>query len=108
VAFGFPAYHQEDVTLAYPITHELIAFACQQCGFTPPAYQPAPGSGIWRTSRSMSLWSWGEVLAITWLGPTLVRIRSECAFPTQCIDWGRNASNVHALASALLAATTAR
>ena len=62
------------------------------------------GAGRMRGKTPMSLMSWGENVE-AWIshGPrgASVRLRSECAFPTQVIDWGKNRKNVDRIFEAL-------
>ena len=104
MAFGFPAYHEETITLPLAVTHDWIAHACHAAGFSRPFYSADASAAVWRCSSSVSLASWGEEVAITWLAPNAIRIRSQCSMPTQCVDWGRNARNVQTLVRTLLTA----
>ncbi len=99
MSFGFPAYHEENVTLPGPVTHDWIAYGCAQAGFSRPFY--STHGAVWRCSSSISLASWGEEIAITWLAPNALHVRSQCGMPTQCVDWGRNASNVRKFVTTL-------
>ena len=104
MAFGFPAYHQEDVTLPYAITHDWVVYACQISGLGAARWAQAPTGGMWLVTSNASLMSWGETMTVTPLAPTVVRVRSECGLPTQCIDFGKNERNVKKLVQALWAA----
>ena len=50
--------------------------------------------------HGVSLTSWGEKITVS-LTPqgesTFVDVASECALPTQIVDWGKNAENVNAV-----------
>ena len=103
MAFGFPANHEEQLQLPGPITHEWVGYACHAVGWpVPPTCVPGPRGWTWRTSTGMSLASYGEDITIIAIGPDRLLVRSECALPTQCIDWGRNATNVRRIAEVLL------
>jgi hypothetical protein len=104
VAFGFPAYHEEVVTFPTPVTHDWVVYACQAGGLGIARWGHGVQGGAWRVSPSTTLFSWGENVVITPLAPNVLRIRSECGLPTQCIDWGKNETNVKKLAHALWAA----
>lgn len=58
-------------------------------------------------SRGMSMTSWGEKITVTLLPvneyQTGVTVYSECAMPTQIIDWGKNKENVAAILNILYA-----
>ena len=55
--------------------------------------------------RGISSWSWGELVSIKISGNehggSLVEAMSECIWPTQLFDYGRNRKNLEALFSAL-------
>ncbi len=104
MAFGFPAYHVEGVTLPQPLTDEWLAYVVRSLGWTFSGRIPnarAPLGWVWRVGSGMNLMSWGEDLTLMLHAPQHVEIRSECTLPTQCIDWGRNETNVKRLAQAL-------
>lgn len=53
--------------------------------------------GVLSASVNTNWRSWGENVTVfvdEAPGGTFVRIRSECAFPPQIIDWGKNKENV--------------
>lgn len=56
------------------------------------------GGMMYQFSNGFNLASWGENINITVLyfneSSSYVIIKSECVFPTQIIDWGKNKSNV--------------
>lgn len=60
-----------------------------------------PGAYQFNFKHDVSLTSWGEDITVTLHpieeGKTSVVIRSECALPTQVIDWGKNKENVNAM-----------
>ncbi len=61
---------------------------------------PIQNGVLVRVSKDVSLASWGEYMQIsmTWTPEgTHLDIVSECAMPTQIIDWGANKKNVQAL-----------
>ena len=51
---------------------------------------------------------WGETLSVDIAHDGTVTARSECAFPIQCIDWGRNGSNVRSFFDQLSRIASAR
>ena len=59
---------------------------------------PIQGGTTYRFSSGVTLSSWGENIDINvlYLNETTsqVIIKSECALPTQIIDWGKNKANV--------------
>jgi hypothetical protein len=92
MAFGFPAYHEA-----------RARYDCS-AGELMDAIDEALGLLGWSGSQTdrwsfsantgVSLWSWGERVEIDVGRDGRLLIRSECCMPTQCIDWGRNRSNV--------------
>lgn len=61
-------------------------------------------SKVFNLSSDINLASWGEKITVTLTsveGGTCVDVLSECAMPTQIIDWGKNQKNVEALFSFL-------
>ena len=104
VAFAFPAYHEETVTLPLPVTHDWIVYACRVAGLGPAVWGSGPRGGAWRVSATTSFSSWGENVVITPLSANVVHVRSECALVTQCLDWGKNEGNVRKLSWALWSA----
>lgn len=98
MAFGFPAHHEEELTVPTAIGGEGLLAALSGLGWTGAA---TPDGSTWRGSTGMSLSSWGERIVIRWTSGTTVHVRSECVLPTQCIDWGRNRRNVERLREAL-------
>lgn len=53
--------------------------------------------GLLSASVNTNWRSWGETITVhvdEAPGGTIVRIRSECAFPLQIFDWGKNKENV--------------
>jgi hypothetical protein len=93
MAFGFPAYHQEEHDYRGCTRGELMGAALDaldELGWG------GKDVGGWQVlgSTGVSFWSWGERITIKVRpGPALF-IRSHCSLPTQCIDWGRNRENV--------------
>ena len=92
MSFGFPAYSNgsrhsnlDPQTLAEAVSETLRVLRWP--------YQN-PSSNKFVASISVSLWSWGERLSVDITHDGTVTACGECAFPIQCIDWGRNGSNV--------------
>lgn len=67
-------------------------------GYTFNREDPYQNGARFVFNSGMNFASWGETIYITVLpvGPrsTSIEVRSECALPTQIIDYGKNASNV--------------
>lgn len=96
MAFGFPAYHEERVLFPDVSDGELMDAldeAIRRLGWS--AYE----SGRWelRGNTGISFWSWGEAITAAVEGDGALFVRSQCSFPTQCIDWGANSGNVNKL-----------
>jgi len=49
---------------------------------------------------SASFWSWGEKVSVFRENESII-VRSECSFPFQHFDWGKNRKNVCALVASL-------
>ena len=69
-------------------------------------YADGKGGAIFELSHDITWLSWGEKIMMD-LYPcneqqTIVEIKSECAMPTQIIDWGRNSTNVKEILTYLL------
>jgi hypothetical protein len=45
-------------------------------------------------SASISALSWGEKVLISFLPDGSISLTSKCAYPLQCVDWGKNEANV--------------
>jgi hypothetical protein len=90
MAFGFPAYHTEELsgTPDAPF-REAVLNAVRALGWSP---QKKSEDAI-TASTSINIWSWGEKVTVEFHreGAT---VTSRCAMFTQCVDWGRNKSNV--------------
>jgi hypothetical protein len=100
MAFGFPAYHEERVRYKEPPDELMDAVDAALAELHWSGRQ----SGRWRftASTGVSFWSWGEGMTIDLdLDDGELFVRSQCSFPTQCIDWGRNHNNVRKFLDAL-------
>ncbi|PCC18897.1 hypothetical protein [Brevibacterium aurantiacum] len=90
------ATYEEFMTIPFAaadVWRRAIDVINQQPGVTGVHMQP----GRLSASVNVSWRSWGENLTVNVdevPGGTVVRIRSECAFPLQIIDWGKNRDNV--------------
>ena len=100
MAFGFPAFHSEDIPFtdladesqARSVVEEVLALR---------RMKPRDlGDGIIIGSLDVNFWSWGEKVSVRFHGGAMT-VRSECALPTQCFDWGRNRKNVNSLSAAI-------
>lgn len=57
----------------------------------------SPDGRVASGTTDVNLASWGESITVTLLDGGDVQVRSECAMPTQLVDWGRNAKNCRAV-----------
>ena len=92
MAFGFPAYHTEyimppnadyDVRILVRQTLEVLNWRVREEAHD---YVVA--------STNVSLLSWGERIIVEFHPDNSCSVTSKCSLPTQCFDWGKNASNV--------------
>ncbi len=77
-------------------TREQIVTVCvkvlAECRFTVTGWDIVQG---WVRARApMGLRSWGEDITVTVGTDGHVEIASQCRFPTQMLDWGKNKANV--------------
>ncbi len=99
MAFGFPAYHSEifspggnGVDLRAAVKEALAALCW-------PVKQESPDAIV--AIIGLSFWSWGEKVIIRFLPDHILALRSECIFPLQSIDWGKNKKNIRRFQSEL-------
>ena len=95
MAFGFPAYHTEEAkgfATDIPL-RESVKDAIRSLGWS----IRDDSTKTITASTSLSLWSWGEKVTIRFLPGNGLSVTSQCALFTQCIDWGKNKTNVHKL-----------
>lgn len=90
------AKYEEKMTIPFAaadVWRRAIEVINQLPGVTGVHTQP----GLLSASVHVNWRSWGENVTVRVdeaRGGTLVRIRSECAFPPQIFDWGKNKKNV--------------
>lgn len=99
MTFGFPAYH----TSEHPILpdeagaeRDAVRAALQSLSWT----FRSENDGEILASTGLNMKSWGERISIRFQGGAIV-VTSRCAMPAQCVDWGRNKSNVERFIGAL-------
>jgi hypothetical protein len=91
MAFGFPAQYSESRSYQYG-QHQLalvLRSAFDNLGWQ---YKDLPNY-VFVANLSLSLMSWGEKFTVEIHPDSTVRAESKCAYPLQCIDWGRNRAN---------------
>lgn len=92
MAFGFPAYHIERLTVA-PASGDARSVALRTLAALSWQLRQQSDSQL-LASTGMGLRSWGERIEIDLLPNNEITITSKCALPTQCFDWGKNRANV--------------
>ena len=93
MAFGFPAYHEDEVSYKGVKANDLRR--CITEALVELTWIADEDDDLWFGNTGMNLWSYGENIKIERHAGGRVTIRSECKMPTQCIDWGRNKRNVN-------------
>jgi len=92
MAFGFPAYAKGFRRLPFPPDQLCRATADALTALGWPFLAPSPTH--FEARISMSMCSWGEKMKIDIAPDSTVNVKSQCAFPLQWFDWGRNSRNV--------------
>ena len=89
MSFGFPAYSTDSqkFNLAPHDLVELIRESLHNLGW--PYETPSPNEFVAR--NSVNMWSWGEKIAVEVSYDGVVKAKSQCLLPTQCLDWARTA-----------------
>jgi len=93
MAFGFPAYHTEELTgTPGPVFRNALLEAIHALRWS---VRDETETEI-TASTGVSFWSWGEKILVR-LHEHGATVTSRCALVTQCFDWGKNRSNVRKL-----------
>ena len=92
MTFGFPAYHTESYS-AGAAGADLRVAARETLAALSWSLREETADGI-VASTSANLRSWGEKVVITFAPDKSVSVTSKCALATQCLDWGKNKTNV--------------
>ena len=100
MSFGFPAY--AEATEAFDADWPELIGAIEATLNTLGWDFSRPSRARFVARVSVSSWSWGERITIV-VDEFRVRIRSECVYPLQFIDWGKNRRNVDTLINRLQA-----
>ncbi|MCK6439033.1 MAG: hypothetical protein L6Q71_02390, partial [Planctomycetes bacterium] len=98
MAFGFPAHFEQVITLPDGISSDDFEYLLENIGWR---LVSSHNGEKWSYRNGVNFWSWGEDIFIEKLSGGEYKVRSQCLFPLQCIDWGKNASNVRLLHDAL-------
>ena len=92
MAFGFPAYA---VGRFRPGGDEETIVGAVETALTRLRWPFLSFDGVdWQVDLGINWSSWGEKITITLTANNTLHVRSQCSFPLQCIDWGRNQRNV--------------
>lgn len=84
------------------VVDKMRRIGSAKLNFTFQSEHPDGYGGCWfAICHSVSMTSWGENIKVS-LHPidfntTDIEINSECALPTQIVDWGKNKKNIEAI-----------
>ena len=98
MTFGFPAYYTEhfetdaSVDLRTAVRETFASLSWNVKEETAISISAATSLGVR---------SFGETVEVHFISPNSISVKSQCALPTQCIDWGKNKANVSAFLAAL-------
>ena len=92
MAFGFPAYHTENYSLNDGPSNLRATVKLALNAVSWSIRKESPDTIV--ASTSLSLLSWGERVIITFLSDESIAVTSECTWPIQCFDWGKNKANI--------------
>lgn len=92
VAFGLPAKAEETrrYGLHYDLLNNAAINAVNALGWRYNTYAPYQFS----LRINASFWSWGELVNVNIYGDGTVYVGSQCSFPIQWFDWGKNKKNI--------------
>lgn len=81
------------------LVEKMRNIAFSGLGITLQSEAPYANGGVcFQLKNGMGLTSWGENISVILVPAgetqTTAAVRSECALPTQIIDWGKNKENV--------------
>lgn len=99
MAFGFPAYHTEEIekTVSSVGLREAVKQAVGSLGWS---ICNESATAI-TAATSVNVSSWGEQVVVQFHPDGRASVTSRCTLVTQCLDWGKNKTNVRALISAV-------
>ena len=92
MAFGFPAYasQKHSLNMGPEYTSLVVRETLERLGWK---YEML-GANRFVAFTSLSFWSYGERVVIDGSPDGIVSVRSQCRLVTQCVDWGKNDTNV--------------
>jgi hypothetical protein len=92
MAFGFPAYFE--ASIHYSGSPNQIPDAVRQALNTLGWHFLELKPNQWQAKVGLNLYSWGEKFLVDDQENGNLKVKSNCIFPLQCIDWGKNRRNV--------------
>ena len=95
MAFGIPAHATGSRKFALTPAELSAATANALSALGWPFLAPAPTH--FEVSIKLSFWSWGEKAQIDIAADGTVHVRSQCVFPFEFFDCGKNRRNVNRL-----------
>lgn len=97
MTFGFPAYHEENVRLEVDrhAASDAIRETFEELGWQFRERE----EGCFTATARFNRWENSSRFSASVDEFSEMRVRSECRWPTQCFDWGRNAVYVRAFVS---------
>jgi len=100
MAFGFPAHAAASQRFHLP-QDQLASGARNVLAGLGWKFEPlAPAHFVARVPAGV--WSWGERVEVDVAEGGTVAVQSQCVFPLQCLDWGKNQTNVHTFMDSLV------
>jgi hypothetical protein len=98
MTFGFPAYYTEpfetttDIDLRKAVRETFASLSWNVKEET---------ASVMTAMVSVGVRSYGETIEVHFISPSSISVKSRCALPTQCFDWGKNKENVKRFLAAL-------
>lgn len=99
MAFGFPAHHEE--TFILNNSKEDFIKNLKSCFNDLNWSMSDESTNIIVASNKINFLSWGEKIIIKFFDNNKISVVSQCIFPIQYFDWGKNEKNVKSLLSLL-------
>jgi hypothetical protein len=100
MTFGFPAYHTQHFTPPNPNYDVRILVRQTLDVLNWRLREDTHGYVV--ASTGVNLLSWGERIIVEFHPDNSCSVTSKCSLPTQCFDWGKNASNVRKFMSHMM------
>ncbi len=93
MSFGFPAYFTQHLSREGAPAETLRSAARDALDALGWHVREERADQI-VASTSLNIRSWGERVILSFPSDGSISVTSRCALPTQCVDWGKNKSNV--------------